>query len=312
MNGVARCQIVPLTGRQVSFQIDDREVLRWNFGDDYPRPCFFPVISPAGALLTRMGHPGAPDHDHHQSVWFAHHQVLGIDFWGNTSGARIRQSQWFAYEDSDEFCRMAVELLWLDGHDPAPLLKQELVCEVAPTGGAREYTIELQSRFVPMSEVLEFGKTNFGFLAVRVARSVAASFGGGILQSSTGTRTEPQLFEQEAKWMSYSGPTNRQGTQIEGITYFDHPNNPGQPTGWHVRDDGWMCASPCMKSGLLISAADPLELRYLLHVHAGPVDAVRADRLLADFSERPPLQLARSSRPHTRWEITRAAVSGAP
>ena len=48
-------------------------------------------------MLTRMGHPGAPDHDHHQSIWFAHHKVMGIDFWGNASGAVIRQLQWLAY-----------------------------------------------------------------------------------------------------------------------------------------------------------------------------------------------------------------------
>ncbi|MDA1231849.1 MAG: PmoA family protein, partial [Planctomycetota bacterium] len=74
MSKTLRCQIVPLVSHQVSFQIDDREVLRWNSGLDYPRPFFFPVVSPSGAMLTRMGHPGAPDHGHHQSVWFAHHK----------------------------------------------------------------------------------------------------------------------------------------------------------------------------------------------------------------------------------------------
>ncbi len=28
-----------------------------------------------------------------------HHKVLGIDFWGNASGAVIRQLQWLAYDD---------------------------------------------------------------------------------------------------------------------------------------------------------------------------------------------------------------------
>ncbi len=87
MNNGPRCQIIPLASHQVSFQIDDREVLRWHAGTDYPRPFFFPVIGPSGAMLTRMGHPGAPDHDHHQSIWFAHQKVMGIDFWGNASGA---------------------------------------------------------------------------------------------------------------------------------------------------------------------------------------------------------------------------------
>jgi len=41
-----------------------------------------------------MGHPGTPDHDHHQSIWFAHHKVVGKDFWGNSSGAVARQLPW--------------------------------------------------------------------------------------------------------------------------------------------------------------------------------------------------------------------------
>ena len=75
---IPRCQIVPLAGHQVSLQIDGGERLRWHFGDAYPRPYFFPLVGPVGQSLTRMGHPGAPNHDHHQSIWFAHDKVLGI------------------------------------------------------------------------------------------------------------------------------------------------------------------------------------------------------------------------------------------
>lgn len=305
MTPIPRCQVIPLASHQASFRIDDREVLRWNFGSDYPRPFFFPVVAPSGEMLTRMGHPGAPDHDHHQSIWFAHHKVLGIDFWGNASGASIRQLQWLAYDDSEDSCRMAVELGWFDGHDPAPLLKQEMICEVRPLAEKNEYTLEIQSRFIPVSESLEFEKTNFGFLAIRVAKSISAVFGGGVLTGSDGTQTEKNLFEKSARWIDYSGPTNRQRTQFEGITYLDHSSNPGQPTGWHVRDDGWLCASPCMKSSITTTKQEPLTLRYLLHVHAGPVQPKTADTLYSEFSARPPMRLIKGKVPHTRWQVVR-------
>ena len=305
MNHTPRCQMIPLAGHQVSFQIDDREVLRWNAGTDYPRPFFFPVVAPSGALLTRMGHPGAPDHDHHQSIWFAHHKVTGIDFWGNASGAVIRQQQWLAYDDGEDFCRMAVDLGWFDGHDPAPLLRQELICEVRPLAESNEFTVELQSRFVPVSASLEFGQTNFGFLAVRVTKSISAVFGGGVLIGSEGTQTERDLFEKSARWISYSGETGRHYTRIEGITYFDHPSNPGQPTGWHVRDDGWLCASPCMKAAITTTKEAPMTLRYLLHVHSGAVQQDRADSIHAEFAARKPLSLAKGTQPHTRWQVVR-------
>ena len=306
MNRISRCQIIPLANHQVSFQIDDREVLRWNSGTDYPRPFFFPVVAPSGAMLTRMGHPGAPDHDHHQSIWFAHHKVVGLNFWGNASGAVVRQLQWLAYDDADDTCRMAVELGWFDGHDPAPLLKQEFICEVKPLANSNEFTIELQSRFVPISESLEFEQTNFGFLAVRVAKSISAAFGGGVLTGSEGTQTERNLFEKSARWISYDGPTNREGTQIEGITYFDHPENPGQPTGWHVRDDGWLCASPCMKSAISTTKESPLTLRYLLHIHSGAVRPDSANQTHQEFANSSLLTVVKGKQSHTRWQVERS------
>jgi len=301
------CSVLPLPDHQLAFLIDQREVLRWHSGLSYPRPFFFPVIGPSGTSLTRMGHPGAPDHDHHQSVWFAHNKVLGIDFWGNASGATIHQLQWFAYEDGEGSCRMAVELGWFDGHNPAPLLRQELICELGTQPDFGEYTLEIQSRFQPSAGSLEFARTNFGFLAIRVSAELSAVFGRGQLTGSDGAVGEKQLFGKVAKWMDYSGRPHRSANDHEGLTLIDHPQNPGQPTGWHVRDDGWMCASPCMEGPQTTLSEAPLLLRYLLLVHAGPVDPARADRLQAGFSASAPLRLQKSTRPHRRWEIQRSA-----
>ena len=51
---------------------------------------------------------------------------------------------------------------------------------------------------------------------------------------------------------------------VEGVTYFDHPANPGFPSKWHVRSDGWMGASPCRDGDLVIRRNEPLVVRYLL------------------------------------------------
>ena len=49
-----------------------------------------------------MGHPGAPDHDHHRSVWFAHEKVSGVNFWSDNTAARVRQKEWLVYHDGDD------------------------------------------------------------------------------------------------------------------------------------------------------------------------------------------------------------------
>lgn len=300
---IPRCQVVPLADHQVSFQVEGNERLRWHFGPSYPRPFFFPLVGPSGSSLTRMGHPGAPDHDHHRSIWFAHAKVLGIDFWSDRTPARVRQKQWLHYHDSDDEAIMAVLLGWYDGHDPKELLEQELVAGLRP-GPEGETFLELQATFRPRAESLEFGKTNFGFLAVRVAKSLSVHFGGGDITSSENAKGESAIFGKPARWMDYSGPVPRGGT--EGITYFDHPSNPGHPAHWHVREDGWMGASVCLQGPVATTLKQPLVLRYLLHAHRGPVTPERAERAAKEFGASPPWKVTRATVKHQNFVIERA------
>src|SRR6266511_4029444 len=299
---IPRCQVLPLPDYQVSFQVDGGERLRWHFGPSYPRPFFFPLVGPSGSSLTRMGHPGAPDHDHHRSIWFAHNKVLGIDFWGDRGDARIRQKQWQCYQDGDDEAALAVLLGWYDGHDPKELLEQELVAAVRP-GPDGETFVELQATFRPTAEALEFGKTNFGFLAVRVAKNLAEHFGGGRLTSSDGATGEPAIFGKPAAWMDYSGPVPKGGT--EGITYFDHPGNPGHPAHWHVREDGWMGAAVCLEGPVTTTRQEPLLLRYLLHAHRGAVDAARAEKAAKAFAASPRYEVAAAKVKHQQFAVRR-------
>src|SRR6266536_3154046 len=59
------------------------------FFKDVPRPYCYPVIGPGGAPMTRNWpmksvpdqEPDANDHKHHRSLWFAHGDINGYDFW---------------------------------------------------------------------------------------------------------------------------------------------------------------------------------------------------------------------------------------
>ncbi len=300
-----RCTLLPLPDHQVSFQVDGIERLRWHHGPQYPRPFFFPLVGPAsGWSLTRMGHPGAPDHDHHRSIWFAHEKVSGVNFWSDRTPARVQQSQWLAYQDGEDEAVMAVRLGWFDGHDPKPLLEQDLFAATLP-GPEGETFVEFQITFRPTAERLEFGKTNFGFLAVRVAKAISAFFGDGVLTNSNGQVGEPAMFGKPAAWVDYSG---EQRGRTEGVTYFDHPSNPGHPASWHVREDGWMGASVCFAGPRLTTRAKPLTLRYLLHAHRGPLDADAERETFRAFSRRSEFELVRAPDKHTRSGVRR--VSG--
>src|SRR4029077_1596196 len=46
--GYPRAMIIPQPEDQVSFQVDGREWLRYHYGDQTPKPYFYPVMGPAG------------------------------------------------------------------------------------------------------------------------------------------------------------------------------------------------------------------------------------------------------------------------
>jgi hypothetical protein len=209
---------------------------------------------------------------------------------------------------------------WYDGHDPKELLTQELIASVKSASDG-ELLVELQSTFTPVSQSLELGQTNFGFLAVRVAKSISKFFGGGELRSSEGATGEQAIFGKQARWMDYSGPVRAgvsphrdaspvgaaavENSLVEGITYFDHAANPGYPARWHVRDDGWMGASFNRADSYVISRDKPLELRYLLHAHSGTVDNTRAGAITKQFNERRSLRVKRNSGGHVQYTVSR-------
>jgi hypothetical protein len=218
----------------------------------------------------------------------------------------VVQEEWLCYQDGDVEAVMAVRLGWYRA-DGTRLLEQELVAGLRPLPEGESW-LELQATFRPGSAAGEvrLGKTNFGFLAVRVAKSISEYFGGGELSNSRGGRHEAALFAQPAEWVDYSGPVPPQGA-TEGITYFDHPSNPGHPAKWHVRADGWMGASLCLDEGKVVSSEGPLRLRYLLHAHAGPVRPERARVLGEEFSGLPAFEVVKRSAPHGQWDVRRSA-----
>ncbi len=276
-----RILVVPQPDEGVSFVVDGRERVCWNFATRYPRPFLYPVTDPHGNPITRLGHPAAPDHDHHRSVWFGHASVAGVDFWAERGGnQQVRQTAWIHYQDGDVAALAAVRLGWFDAHG-VKLLSQDLILALTPLAD-NEYVLELQSEFRPEPVELVLGQTNFGFLGVRVARGISALYGHGALQDSEGRVGEQAIFGQRARWVDYSGLTA--GTTTAGITYMDHPDNPRHPTHWHVRDDGWMCASFFMREPLVLVRGRSLRLRYALYVHNGRCNEQQIEAIWQQFA----------------------------
>lgn len=294
---VPRVQVVPQADDEVAFQVDGQERLRWHAAARYPRPFFFPLLGPAGRSVIRMGHPAAPDHGHHRALWWGHQSVGGVNFWEERGGSQqIRQEDWVHYQDGADEAGMVVKIGWFDTHK-SKLMQQELVAVCRPLVKGETW-LEVQATFTSPVDDLPLGKTNFGFLGLRVVASMSAHYGGGRLTASDGSVGEKDNFGKQRKWMDYGGPVV--GETVEGVTWFDHPANPRHPTFWHVRDDGWMSAAFCLNEGYTLKKEQPLRLRYGFHVHAGPADRAAADARLQEFTKTPAWEVVKAERP---WRV---------
>jgi len=267
-----RTQVIPQVGASARFEVEGRPVATYEFGPAEPKPCLFPLLGPSGRPVTRMGHPGDPiTHAHHRSVWIAHQSVNGVNFWEESKGALIVHDHMASYEDGDRAALTAVNR-WMDAEGREQMRETRRIA-VTPRP-ERELWVDTECAFEPAESGTVLGQTSFGFLAVRVAKTMSVQFGRGRILSSEGGVNEAQVHWRRARWVDYAGEVAPD--TMEGICFLDHPANPRHPTYWHVRDDGWMGAGFCHDQPWDLGAT-PLRLQYRLYVHRGEGDAARFD-----------------------------------
>ncbi len=272
---VPRLQVIPQPYDQASFQRDGVEITRYHFGAGLERPFLFPVVGPSGRSLTRMGHPRDPEsHSHHNSVWLSHVDVDGVDFRSDKRLGIIRHKRVVKYEDEGEKSYLIAENEWVDKGGKVLLNETRQVSVVLLEG--REWLLIIDSNFTTKDKPITLGKTPFGFIGVRMAKTIGVNDGGGRIRNSEGGVNEKETFWKPARWVDYSGAV--EDGRIEGITLLDHPGNPGHPSNFHVRNDGWMGASLNLEGPREITSDKPLHLRYGLYVHSDmkSADAIEA------------------------------------
>jgi Family of unknown function (DUF6807) len=283
---VPRMQVLPLPRDEASVTRDGEEISRYFFAKDLYRPFLYPLIGPSGRSLTRMGHPHDPNtHSHHNSVWVSHHDVNGVGFWNDakSSEGRIIHQKVIRYEDAADEALIEVQNAWVDGAARGKtLLEEQRTMRFRPQDGG-QWLLVLDITLSAPRQPVTLGKTNFGLVGVRMAKTIGVHDGGGAIRNSEGALNEPQVHEQPARWVDYSGPITAIGS--DGITLFDHPRNPNHPTVFHVRDDGWMGAALTFAAPRAIEPGAPLKLRYGLWIHTGVPTAAAIDEQFAAFAK---------------------------
>ena len=281
---VPALQVIPLPNQRASIRLEDRELTCYVFGREHRRPFLFPIMGPSGRSLTRIGHPHDPvTHSHHNSVWIAHNDVDGNDFWSDHGAGTIQHRQILRYDDGDNAARIVAENHWVGAEDQPLLIERRSVrVETLPSDETR-YILDFQMRAVSQPVVL--GQTPFGLIGVRMAKTIGIHDGGGTIRNSKGNVDEEGpngCFRKPARWCDYSGPI-APGI-VEGITLMDHPQNPNHPTHFHVRADGWMGACLTYEAPRTVMPGTVLRLRYGLYVHRGAPVAEYLGQVWAAFA----------------------------
>lgn len=227
-----------------------------------------------------MGHPHDPEsHSHHNSVWISHKDVNGTDFWSDSGKGKIRHKRIVMFEDADEHASLVAENEWINSNGNVLLLETRQVTVLPLSNGDWLLTIDME--FKANNGSVTLGKTPFGMIGVRMAKTIGVNDGGGKIRNSEGAVNEKEVLWKKARWVDYSGAITN--SKIEGITLFDHPDNPNYPATFHVRNDGWMGASLTFDGSREIRPDGPLKLRYGLYVHSDMKSSVDIDAKWKQF-----------------------------
>jgi hypothetical protein len=277
-------QVIPLPNSEISFQRDGVELTRYYFATNLNRPFLYPMRGPSGGSLTRMGHPHDPvSHSHHNSVWISHHDVNGLSSWEDRGVLRILHQRIEELKDGDDSCSATVLNQWVNSSGTTVIVeRRRMTAHALPRD---EWLLEVDLRLdAGLGEVM-FGKTPFGFVGVRMAKTIGVNDGGGTIRNSDGRMNEQEVFWKPARWVDYSGPIKSR--TMAGITLMDHPANPNHPSVFHVRNDGWMGASLTFDAPRALKPGAPFILRYGLYVHGGMPSTNAIQRQWLKFAARP-------------------------
>gem|GEM_PF-242040 len=230
------------------------------------------------------------DHPHHQSVWFSHGDISGMDFW-HDSTLKISANGVTKFQSGQDKGWWRNQFTWMDqnGKSIAEEIRQTTAFVNVKARGL-DFDIVMHAK----DRGFVFGDTKEGSFAVRLATGLVADQGGELINSE-GHRGK-EAWGKKARWVMAQG-------MLEGksaaLVIAGHHNNLRHPTTWHARTYGLVAANPFglhdfhknpEGSGMVeISAGDAIRMRYRVLVFTHHPSAEEIEGLLKGFSSAPKL-----------------------
>lgn len=257
------------------------------------QPAVWPIVGPTGATMTRS-YPAGPllgtetdDHPHHHSLWFAHEDVNGHNFWAPRVGKNpptkrnvIEHVEFTKLASEDNTATLVTKNRWVASGDKLICTDERTLVFGADqdSDGNDVRWIDFTIKLIAGDKPVTIGDIKDGTFAVRVAGTMKVNSGGTIV-NSVGQRNA-KAWGMPAEWVDYYGPVGEKDKQeTVGLAIFNSPRNFQHPCRWHVRNYGLFCANPfghrqfpecdIKQSARTIPAGESLTLSYRVLLHQG-------------------------------------------
>ena len=237
-------------------------------------PDVYPVQTLRGHEVTRawprVDDGQQTDHPHHQSIWIAHGDVNGNDFW------------------HDPKCWVNTRGDWI-GRDGRIVCTTRRNYEDSSVGDVRVVNCEVV--MIASHGDLRFGDTKEGTFAMRLHEGLVDDLGGE-LQNAEGLRGA-DVWGKPSRWVQANGEVD--GAQVT-VVMAGHQDNLRHPTTWHARTYGLLAANPFGLQAFgqddsgeyVLPAGEFMRLRYRVLLFDRVPDAAEIESLLEGFSSATP------------------------
>lgn len=277
----------PHNGRVVA-RLGGRLIAIYHYHPYAFKPYIYPLVGPAGKNLTW----DAPsDHPHHRSIWYAHHEVNGVDFYYEHDGeGRIVHRKFLRWWDGGASPGFAAANDWV-APDGRTLLSDERVVRFTAVNEL-EYYVDLAITLIAGNGPISFTDTKeAGLPLIRMADELDED-DGGVITAPGGAKGEQATFGMRAPWVDYSGTCGggaSKEVQTHGISIFDHPSNPNHPPGLFTRSYGPFSTREgfMFDGGCELEQGDRLTLCTRLYVHKGTAEEASIDEHFARYAATP-------------------------
>ncbi len=253
--------------------------------DGYYERCNYihPLWADDGTVLTE---DFPADHLHQRGIFWAWHQIFingqrigdgweiknfeqevaEVEYLQNKEGSAILNTEVFWKSNR-----------WREAGKEVPYIRENTTITIHPkTGNYRK--IDFVIRLLALTGNVEIGgsedEKGYGGFSVRMILPNDVLFTGPV------GKVEPQNEAvQSPGWINISGSMLKYN-KYGGIAILDHPENPGYPQSWILRDKNSMqnAVYPGNKT-IPVSTQTPLVLRYSLLVYSGKMGQKRIQRI---------------------------------